>query len=185
MSLPSSHLECICAITGPEPDDTTFDPACPFHGDNGTMIVAGPTPTRAVASQGQRVRWVGQEDAEGCALAVLAMLSGETYADVKAEVDGWFDKAAPQDWATNGTSHYTLDRYLAHRGFWMRRHYATWGLPLRAFAPLHYASVKQPSGRGHFVAVLHDGTVLDPMREGTYTLEDWAEVNQLVGLRAI
>lgn len=138
-------------------------------------------PRSGSSAPGWRGRWVGQEDAEGCALAVLAMLTGEIYADVKAEVDGWSDE--PHDWATSGTSHHTLDRYLTRRGFWMRRHYATWGLPMVPFAPLHYVSVKQSSGRGHFVAMLSNGDVLDPLREGVFALADWPGINQIVGVR--
>ena len=58
--------------------------------------------------QSRDVRWVHQEDSEGCALAVIAMLVGESYATVKANVDAWSDE--PHDWSKNGTSHYTIDR---------------------------------------------------------------------------
>lgn len=33
-----SEARCTCTVTGPEYDDTTFDPACPYHGENGTMV---------------------------------------------------------------------------------------------------------------------------------------------------
>ena len=51
------------------------------------------------------------------------------------------------------------------------------------FARVHYASVVQPSNRFHFVVVDHNGGVLDPLREGRFTLYDWAKVNQIVGVR--
>lgn len=124
------------------------------------------------------VRWVGQEDAWGCGLATLAMISGRSYSEVKASVDSW----AEHDWAVNGATHYTLDRYLTEDGWFSQRRYESWGLPMDAFAPIHYASVAQPSGRGHFVVVLENGLVLDPLRKGIYALSDWERVNQLVGL---
>jgi hypothetical protein len=130
-----------------------------------------------------RVEWVRQEDANGCALAVIAMIAGHSYAAVKAVVDSWSDE--PHDWDKSGTSHYTLDRYLGGLGWFYQRRYAAWnrdGWVPEPFAPIHYASVKQPSDYGHFVAVLYDGTVLDPLREGHFRLSDWQAVNQICGL---
>lgn len=126
---------------------------------------------------------VSQADAEGCGLATLAMICRVPYEDVKREVDSWAQNG-PQDWGKQGCTHYTLDRFLAVRGFFLQRRYATWGMALTPFAPIHYASVRQPSGRGHFVCVLANGDVLDPLREGVYRLTDWQEVNQLVGIAA-
>lgn len=129
-------------------------------------------------------RWVSQADAEGCGLATLAMIVGKSYAEVKTEVDAGDPTAGgkPRDWTTNGCTHYSLDRYLAMHGYFIQRRYESWGLPLEPFAPIHYASVQQPSNRGHFVCVLANGDVLDPMREGVYKLSDWQKVNQLVGI---
>ena len=129
--------------------------------------------------------WVRQEDAKGCGLAVLAMLTGRTYAEVRERVDAVEvgPSEAPRDWARSGCTHYTLDRYLAGEGWFVQRRFATYlELPFAPFAPIHYAQVVQPSGRGHFVVVLADGTVLDPMREGHFRLSEWTKVNQLVGL---
>lgn len=30
--------DCSCKVRGPEYGDVTFDPSCPFHGDEGTMV---------------------------------------------------------------------------------------------------------------------------------------------------
>jgi hypothetical protein len=126
--------------------------------------------------------WIGQEDTHGCGLAVLAMLTGRSYADAKVDVDAMEQRErGPRDWNVEGCTHYTLDRYLAQR-YWMQRRYVSWGEPLVPFAPIHYASVQQPSNNAHFVVLLADGTVLDPMREGRFTLADWPGVNQVVGL---
>jgi hypothetical protein len=125
--------------------------------------------------------WVRQEDAEGCGIATLAMICGRSYAEVKATVDGWSE--TQNDWEKSGCTHYTLDRYLAFDGWFLQRRYDAWDeLPKEPFAPIHYASVEQPSKRNHFVVVLADGAVLDPFREGRFRLSDWPKVNQLVGL---
>lgn len=127
-----------------------------------------------------RVRWVRQEDAEGCALAILAMLTGRSYGEIKDTVNGWSEKG--QDWSRSGTSFYTVDRLLVSEGWWMQKRYTLWNLPIEPFAELHYASVRQPSGHHHFVVVLADGIVLDPLQEGERRLTDWPDVNYLVGL---
>jgi hypothetical protein len=123
---------------------------------------------------------VRQEDAQGCALATLAMLCDHSYEQVKATVDSWSDK--PHDWAVDGTYYATLDRYLSHEGFFMQRRYAAWSLPLVPFTERGFASVEQPSRRNHFVAVCADGSVLDPLREGVFALTDWPAVNHLTGI---
>lgn len=33
---------CTCRVTGPAYEQTRFDRACPFHGDNGTMVAVWP-----------------------------------------------------------------------------------------------------------------------------------------------
>lgn len=124
---------------------------------------------------------VAQADAMGCGIAVLAMLTGHSYADVQATLDRWSGRE--QDWSREGCTHYWLDRYLAGLGWFVQRRYEAWPeLPVEPFAPIHYASVQQPSNRGHFVVVLANGDVLDPLRKGVYRLSDWPNVNQLVGL---
>lgn len=152
------------------------------------------------------IRWVRQEDANGCALAVLAMLTGETYDAVKAEVATYAEYAGHDgDWGKHGTTHYTLDRFLIPRGFYMQRVFVAWHQrrvddvndpadPVRhellpgavwppvPWAPLHFASVQQPSRHSHFVAMDADGRVFDPLREGVYSLADWPEVQNVVGL---
>jgi hypothetical protein len=131
------------------------------------------------------LRWVRQEDAQGCGIAVLAMLTGESYAAVKAEIDSQDGHGHNGDWSENGVTHITLDRYLTARGFYHQRIYESWGLtdwPPDPWAPSHFASVRQPSGNSHFVVMDAEGRVLDPMREGDFTLGDWLAVLNVVGL---
>lgn len=136
---------------------------------------------RPSAATHPRVLLIRQLDAEGCALATIAMLCDHTYEGVKQRVEEWPDFRS-RDWATEGVTFYTIDRYLAEEGYFIQRRYESWGLPLEPFAPIHYASVTQPSGRNHFVVVLDGGTVLDPLRDGFHDLSEWSKVNQLVGV---
>lgn len=132
--------------------------------------------------------WVRQEDPEGCGLAVLAMLSERTYAEVRADMVAFYHDAWDRviDFSERGLIYMDLDRALGQRGFYVQHRYHTWPIawPPEAFARMHYASVEQPSGRSHFVAVDADGSVLDPLREGRYRLADWPKVNQIVGVAA-
>lgn len=149
-------------------------------------------------------RWVRQVDAGGCALATFAMIAGITYGEAKriAADDPTTERA--RDWSDGGgTSHITLDWLLGLAGFYGRSEYVAWHKtrmvpedgrsgyyvakqghvwPPKPFAPIHYAQVEQPSRNSHFVVVLADGGVLDPLREGCFALTDWPEVNHVVGL---
>lgn len=132
------------------------------------------------------VVWVRQEDAEGCGLATLAMLTGKSYGEVKADIDAQDGHGHNGDWAARGVTRVSLDRYLITHGYYLQRRYAHFyepgDWPPEPWAPVHFASVKQPSGNSHFVVMDTAGRVLDPMREGEYRLTDWPEVQNVVGL---
>lgn len=127
---------------------------------------------------------VAQDDSEGCAVAVIATLTGRTYADVREQIDREPWHGHNGDWTADGVSHITVDRLLIAHGYYLQRVYDNmvreW--PPVPWAQIHFAQVVQPSGRNHFVVMLRDGTVLDPMREGEYRLDDWTKVNNVVGL---
>lgn len=128
---------------------------------------------------------VAQEDAYGCGLATLAMLTGHSYDQVKRNFDAW-DRPS-WDWDKSGCTHIEVDRYLGWQRMAVIRKYGAWypsweRVTPEPFAPLHYAQVQQPSNSNHFVVMLADGAVLDPYREGVYSLSDWPVVNQLVGV---
>lgn len=122
----------------------------------------------------------------GCAIATLAMLTARSYAAVRAEIDAEDDHGHDGDWSSNGISHVAIDRYLIRRGLFLQRRYPStipwepW--PPEPFAPLHFASIVQPSGNTHFVVMDRDGVVLDPMREGAFRLTDWPGVNNVCGI---
>ena len=130
------------------------------------------------------MRWVRQEDAWGCGPATLAMLTGLTYREVRDEIDSQDAHGHDGDWSKHGVSHHTLDRFLISRGFYLQRiyrHMATeW--PPRPWSPHHFAQVEQPSRNTHFVVMEADGGVLDPMREGRFSLTDWPDLLNVVGL---
>lgn len=131
------------------------------------------------------MKHVRQEHANGCGVAVAAMLVGTSYADMLAclRTD---EKYAEKDLDTGGLTHYEVDWMLAQHGGYVQRHWLAdhedpW--PPLPWAPAHYAMVVQPSGNTHFVAVDGAGRVLDPLREsGIYTLGDWLKVNQVCGV---
>ena len=155
----------------------------------------GAAPEAEAGARGEKAQlgvsepaWVGQEDASGCGAATLAMLTGRTYGEARDLIDSLWEK--PKDWADGGTNEFDIDRCLYADGFYIQRRYSSWRDNGTAailsfpdpFAPLHYAMVRQPSHNYHFVVMLADGRVLDPMREGFHALSDWPEVAQVVGL---
>lgn len=151
------------------------------------------------------VRWVRQEHSQGCGLATLAMLTGCTYEEIRAEHDALTNTAHRRDWNAEGTHDGVLNQILAAHGYYVQTVYRAWHCitkdaegnylpssewavkpghvwPPEPFAPLHYVSAKQPSGNRHYVVMLSDGRVLDPMREGYFRLTDWAELDNVVGV---
>lgn len=122
-------------------------------------------------------RWVQQEDAHGCGIACLAMVTGKFYGEVKREF-------APFE---KGLTWWETDSYLVDHGYAVARKFKhaahrkesrEW--PPEPFGDVHICQVFTPAG-GHFVVVLRDGTVLDPatsvqLHVSAYTVEDMAAV---------
>src|SRR5438552_3918548 len=52
-----------------------------------------------VGSRAMSIRWVRQEDPQGCSIACLAMLTGRTYAEVKAQCPNWNPAYGLGEWA--------------------------------------------------------------------------------------
>lgn len=138
------------------------------------------------AQEHSGLQWVMQEDAEGCAVATIAMLTGRTYKEVRAQIDGEPWHGHNGDWSADGVSHITVDRLLIAHGYYLQRVYSNmvpeWPPP--PWSPIHFAQVVQPSGRNHFVVMRADGVVLDPLHPGEHRLTDWPKVNNVVGLLA-
>lgn len=138
--------------------------------------------------------WVGQDHANGCGFAALAMIVGKTYAQVVAEFAG---DAHPNGYRynpdTGSPAYYAMDLYLAEEGFAVSRLYEdrfphcrnekrAW--PPEPFAPLHLCNVKvySESTRNHWVVMLADGAVLDPLTPEPRRLTDYAEVHNVAAV---
>lgn len=109
------------------------------------------------------------------------MLLDRGYYDVRAEIDEQDGHGHDGDWSTNGVTDLTLLRLLGAAGFFHQRRYASWcpEWPPVPFAPVHFATVRQPSGRSHYVVMSADGGVLDPCRAGTFSLSDWHNTDRI------
>lgn len=129
-------------------------------------------------------RWVRQEDRCGCGIACLAMITGQSYHEVKS--------AWPTDWdfQEDGILIDDAMQYLGDRGIPYDRRYRfalgrnrvgrqqlREGWP-QVFAPIHIISV---NGSRHDVVLLADGTVFDPMSEQSRHLVDCGEVSVMLG----
>lgn len=148
------------------------------------------------------IRWVPQADAKGCGAAVIAMLTNRAYGDVCRQIDSEIGHGrSTTDWNAHGITEVTIDRYLWDAGYFMQErrqgqyapdtlneHVVIGGPPIAGgwppppWADLHYAKVKQASNNYHFVVMLRDGTVLDPMTSERKRLTDWPDVLLVVGL---
>lgn len=144
--------------------------------------------------------WVGQKDHGGCAAATAAMIIGCSYEEAKAQIDASPCHDKPIDWNV-GTSHIEVDYVLGEHGWFGHRVYLSWqqqvmvvgdqppywelkpgGVwPPEPFAQIHYATVTHGKFY-HFVVMLADGTVLDPMQPGHFSLDDWPTVSNVRGL---
>ena len=135
----------------------------------------------SVYSVGRRLmdmRWVGQDDANGCGVAAAAMLAGRSYADVLALL--------PQPEAVRsggGVSlQFTMDQLMTELGFALAKRYPAWMNTYRSEWPpapwgdRHLCQVYSASGRAHFVVMLRDGTVLDPSTPEPRRLSDYSKV---------
>jgi hypothetical protein len=132
------------------------------------------------------VRLVLQEDAWGCGLAVLAMLTGQTYAQVRDAFPGRDFSGAGEH---RGMVPHDLDYFLSREGYATAARWHSWYLPPRSrwlpepFAAVHYAQVDTLDGAGcHFVVVLDDGTVLDPATPSPRRLDDFPDVHCLAAV---
>jgi hypothetical protein len=127
------------------------------------------------------VERVEQEDANGCGIAVLAMLTGKSYPDVVRQFHG-------RDFREHGLGISDIWRYLWDRGYYLRVVYEgkafedQWPPP--PFAAMHFAQVENVVHIGHAVYMDMKGTVVDPLTAGQRRLTDYPVVNQVVGVRS-
>ena len=134
------------------------------------------------------MRLVRQRDDWGCGIAVLAMITGRTYVQVRELLDSQDGHGHDGDWSRSGITYISIDRILFAEGFAVQRTYAGWAemdgtpWPPEPWAPVHLSQVVQPSGNGHWVVMDEDGKVLDPLRPGRHSLTDWEKINNVAGL---
>jgi hypothetical protein len=125
------------------------------------------------------VKWVAQQDPRGCVLAALAMLTEQTYAEVKA---GFIDSERGISLMFDGFT------YLAEHGYAvapkyihyhpLKRHRDPW--PVEPFADMHLCEVI--TSQAHAVVMLKDGMVLDPNTPEPKRLSDYMKVNVIAGV---
>lgn len=107
---------------------------------------------------------VRQEHPHGCGVAVAAMITGQSYADVASD----FDEETLT--TKHGIYPFELERWLEANGC--------------ALTPVVYAQVSdhKEAPEGHFVAVLPDGTVLDPNEDERHHISDYGYIERIVGV---
>jgi hypothetical protein len=125
------------------------------------------------------VTWVQQKDSHGCVLASLAMITGQTYEQVKA---GFVD------WSGGISLMFDGFTYLAEHGYAvapkyihyhpLKRNRDPW--PVEPFADMHLCEVI--TSMAHSVVLLRDGTVLDPNTPEPRRLSDYMKVNVIAGV---
>ena len=129
-------------------------------------------------------RIVRQEHPSGCGIAVLAMLTGQTYAKTLKDYQAHFGQYDP---VTEGIRVTNVPAFLWRHGLFTRTVASPdkdgeW--PPRPFAPMHACEVNNPGG-GHYVVMLDDGRILDPL-DGTNfkQLTAWEVVYAVIGVKS-
>jgi hypothetical protein len=104
------------------------------------------------------------------------MITGMSYAGIAR----WFaERMSGHDFATSGISYYPMDDFLVEHGYAVARRNAGFcnklrehGWPPAPWADMHLCQVSNPGG-AHYVVMLGDGTVLEPMSEAPTKLDAW------------
>ena len=128
------------------------------------------------------MNYVSQEDANGCGIAVLAMLTDKSYQEVRAEF-------LPRH-IEKGMTEWDMNAYLAEHGYAVahkyphympqQKHRDVW--PPEPFASVHYCCMNTTSNTHHYVVMLADGSILDPASSGIKSLADYRIVQNVCGV---
>lgn len=135
------------------------------------------------------MKLVRQKHARGCGVAALAMLTGDDYDAVAVYFRGI-------DLDAKGLYLCGLDDYLVDRGYAIARKKRYLGFfggdgapprepwPPAPFADVHLCEVEvyEKAPVYHFVVMLRDGAVLDPLADGPRRLSDYHRVNSVAGV---
>jgi hypothetical protein len=128
-----------------------------------------------------RVQLVRQRGDKDCGIAVLAMITGQGYEEIRSRIpliDGEFGGVfgVHLKQYLEGAGFATVEKHLFH----LNKRRNPW--PPLPFAPLHYCEVVPGKGKLHWVVMLADGTVLDPIADEPRWLSDYMEVNCVTGV---
>lgn len=121
---------------------------------------------------------VEQLDKMGCGMACLAMVTGQTYADVKAHFNGNF---------ADGLIDFALQQYLAEHGYATAikyPHYMPTNTKRDIFPPEPFADVHLVAADGHIMVMLRNGTIIDPApsRPEPRTINQYTHVYYVMGI---
>ena len=128
---------------------------------------------------------IQQKDGYGCGIACLAMIAGKTYDEVAVDF--------PRINETFGMTFHDADAWLVDHGFaltrkWMfkRGNVKVTPWPPHPWAKTHLVTVVRDAA-SHFVVLLEDGTVLDPVSGETTTLKNivYTEISLICGVHPI
>lgn len=129
-----------------------------------------------MSSELRRLTYIAQEGDTDCGVAVLAMLTGRTL----AEMIEWID------WDGEALKPHQMCHWLWRDGYFLRSVKlrsdladGEWFLP--RFAPAHYAMVSATRG-GHWAAVDGYGHLLDPWDASRPDLGWYPAVHEIVGV---
>jgi hypothetical protein len=126
------------------------------------------------------LRWVRQEEPNGCVAATLAMMLGTDYwsaaAMLRPHADCYSSIALQEVLYDHGWAKCPIGRKRADGS--EREQY-----PPEPFAPVHRISVKfsKDSGLYHSILWMRDGSILDPMTPEPRTLSDYAHIGCIEG----
>jgi hypothetical protein len=124
-----------------------------------------------------------------CGIACLSIITGNDY----DQIIDWF---RPVDFGKNGISHHGMDAYLVEHGYSIGRKFKYFGVfekpprekwPCEPFAEIHLCEVKvyENAPINHFVVMLRDGTVLDPLSDETKSLKYYHKIHNIAGIYKI
>jgi hypothetical protein len=127
-----------------------------------------------------RPKWVGQADKSGCAVACLAMVTGQRYWKVARHFtnDQLWDDGVKSDLVVSYLAEFG---YAVCRRQWQKER-RTW--PPKPLSALHIAIVTPEidSTVDHAVVWLADGHVLDPMEDKPAKLGDYWAVKEIMAV---
>ena len=132
---------------------------------------------------------IQQKHSRGCGIAALAMLTGKSY----EEVASYFDRI---DFDKQGVHLRAMDDYRVDHGYAIARKYMWLGYfiesraPLRSpwppvpFSDVHLCEVEvnENAPMYHFVVMLRDGSIVDPLFEDKKNLGDYFRVMNVAGI---